>query len=77
MKHSMKMLPLLALALVVGSWIGFDPMPRASADDPEPPPVDCPLCGGNAVEHNRRMRFLAEYQGTLVLWRFADSSVWR
>ena len=77
MKHAMKLSVLPALALVAGSWLGFEPLPRAIADDPEPPPVDCPLCGGNAVEHNQRLRFLAEYQGMVVLWRFADSSAWR
>lgn len=32
--------------------------PRASIDDPEPPPADCPLCGGDLGLHQRRVAAL-------------------
>jgi hypothetical protein len=82
MKFAMKLLPFVSLpfvtlAFVLGAAFGWAPLPRAAADDPEPQPVDCPMCGGNAELHYKRTRYLAEYQGQVVLWRFANSAVWR
>jgi hypothetical protein len=35
------------------------------------------MCGGNVVAHEKRTVFLCKLQGTLLLWRQANSSVWR
>ena len=33
----------------------------------EPPPLDCPMCGGNADLHRRRTEFLLEASATALL----------
>lgn len=35
--------------------------------DDEPPPVDCPFCGGNPTQHLRNMRRMFVFQSRLVL----------
>ncbi len=35
--------------------------------DDEPPPVDCPFCGGNPTQHLRNMRRMFVFQSSLVL----------
>jgi hypothetical protein len=79
----MKTLTLLALALclsaqpvapVHGADVGCA---RATVALDEPPPLDCPMCGGNVQLHHKRTRFFLKVGATLVLWRFANSGVWR
>lgn len=33
----------------------------------EPPPLECPMCGGNAEVHRRRTEFLFEASATALL----------
>lgn len=42
-------------------------------DDPLPPPIDCPMCGGNVVVHQRRTRFFVRLQANLFLWNFVST----
>jgi len=35
--------------------------------DEDPPPVDCPLCGGDATEHFRQMRRMLVLQQKAVM----------
>jgi hypothetical protein len=35
--------------------------------DDEPPPVDCPFCGGNPTQHLRNMRRMFVFQSRLIL----------
>lgn len=35
--------------------------------DDDPPPVDCPMCGGNAALHLKTMRKMLRMQSQLVL----------
>jgi hypothetical protein len=35
--------------------------------DDEPPPVDCPFCGGNPTQHLRNMRRIFVFQSRLIL----------
>ena len=62
MKRSM--LCLVVCVLGLGLSAGTTISPRTSAalapdaccvDDPPPEPVDCPMCGGNAQLHARRL----------------------
>jgi hypothetical protein len=46
----------------------------ALRDDPPPPPVDCPMCGGNVELHQKRTKFLVRYQATLILRMLNDSA---
>ncbi len=36
-----------------------------STDDPAP--IECPMCGGNAELHKKRLKALAGFQATLML----------
>jgi len=80
----MKLLPLVSLlvlcsarpvALLETANTDVHRCQVAAADDP--PPIECPMCGGNALLHQRRTRFFVGLQASLVIWRFANSSVWR
>ena len=46
-----------------------------SATD-DPPPLDCPMCGGNAALHEKRTKFFVRYTASLLIWTMADSSNW-
>jgi hypothetical protein len=70
----MKLLPLVGV-LALASLVPASLAGRAAADDP--PPLDCPMCGGNVKLHEKRTVFLYKLQATLVIWRQAHSNVWR
>ena len=42
----------------------------------EPPPLDCPMCGGNAALHEKRTKFFVRYTASLLIWTMADSRNW-
>jgi hypothetical protein len=49
----------------------------ARPDDPPPPPVDCPFCGGNPQLHRERVKFFVQLQGSLAIWHFGGTTHWR
>lgn len=43
----------------------------------EPPPVDCPMCGGNPITHRMRLRAMVYAQASLSIWRMGTTVHWR
>ena len=59
MKRSILSLVLLALAASAqASW---------RVDDPPPEPAECPMCGGNADVHARRLILVQEHTNRVAL----------
>lgn len=42
-------------------------------DDPPPPPVDCPMCGGDAEAHKRTTKFFVRLHAQVLLWSSCHS----
>jgi hypothetical protein len=59
MKRSILCLALLAL--------GFGIAAANRVDDPPPEPVDCPMCGGNANLHAKRLILVQEQVNVVAL----------
>jgi hypothetical protein len=59
MKRSILCLVLLA--------VGADVQAAWRVDDPPPEPVECPMCGGNANVHARRLVVIQEHTDRVAL----------
>lgn len=59
--------PLCALGVGTGEAPCVHPTPLVVVDDPPPPPFECPLCGGNAELHYKRMATIAKTAANLLL----------
>ncbi len=74
MKQSILCVAVLALGLSLSAGTGApvsttSGVARAACcvDDPPPEPVECPMCGGNATVHARRMLKIQERVNDVAL----------
>ncbi len=66
----MKTLLALTLPAVIAAGLATGSPVEGKPGGPkidDPPPLNCPLCGGDAVRHRENVAFLIELQATALL----------